>query len=788
MLCVAAERKPLLCLVDDGHWLDRASGQTLAFVGRRLMADPVGLIIATREVDPGFSGLSEMVLGGLAARDAMVLLRSLPGAPLDGQVCDRIVAEAHGNPLALVEWYRSLTPAPAAAGSRPAGGGPLSGRLEETFRRRLAELPAETQRMLLVAAAEPVGDVVLVRRAADRLGVGAEAVPPAVDAGLVEVGTAVRFCHPLARSAAYNSASVAERQRAHRALADVMAPDIDPDRQAWHRALSAPGPDEEVAAELERSASRAQARGGLAAGGAFLERAAALTLDPKRRAERTIAAAAAHLEAGALDAASSLLGSIEGGPLDELHRAQVEILRGEAASGWGHIGDATSQYLSAARRLEPLNVQLARDTYVRALATADVAPGAILVEVAHAARAAPPPPGATRPHDLLLDGLAVAHTDGPAAAASILRDALDAFARAQLPPEETWWLGLAQPAAVLLWDYGAFRSLASRFLQAARELGGLGMLPWALDAFALAHVWAGDFATAASLVAEEQSVFEASGSSTIRWAGAELVAWRGHEAQANSSIAAAIERARAQGQGGTITFLHSAEATLCNGLGRYEEALIAAENATSPPLHTPSYLLLGELVEAAVRSGRPTVAAEALDRLSESTQASGTDWALGVEARCRALLGTAAAARSLYLEAIDLLDCSPVRPEAARAHLLYGEWLRRENRRVDARQQLRTAHEMLIAMGAYGFAERARRELVATGETVRKRTVETATVLTDQEACIARLVAEGLTNVEIGAQLFISPRTVEWHLGKVFTKRGIGSRRELRSLLQNTAS
>ena len=344
------------------------------------------------------------------------------------------------------------------------------------------------------------------------------------------------------------------------------------------------------------------------------------------------------------------------------------------------------------------------------------------------------------------------------------------------------------PAAVLLWDYSAFYSLATRFLQAVRELGGLGMLPWALDALALAHVWAGDLTTAASLVAEEQSVIEASGSSTTLWAAAELVAWRGHEVLANSSIAAAIDEARARGQGGSIWVAHSAEATLCNGLGRYNEALIAAENAISPILHTPSYLLLGELVEAAVRSERPAVAAAALERLSESTQASGTDWAFGVDARCRALLSTGAAAEALYREAIERLDKSPLRPEAARAHLLYGEWLRRENRRADARQQLRTAHDTLSAMGAHGFAERARRELVATGETVRKRTVETAMELTDQEACIARLVAEGLTNVEIGAKLFISPRTVEWHLGKVFTKRGIGSRRELRSLLQNTAT
>jgi len=408
--------------------------------------------------------------------------------------------------------------------------------------------------------------------------------------------------------------------------------------------------------------------------------------------------------------------------------------------------------------------------------------------VAPAARAESASLRPARPQDLLLDGLAVAHTDGPAAAAPILREALSAFVTAQLPPDEAWWLGFSHIAASLSWDYRAFYTLAARFLQAARELGALLMLPWALDWLAFVHVWAGDLATAASLLAEEKSVLEATGSGTAPYALAALLAWRGHETEAKSAIAAAIDEARARGHGGSIKVAPSAEATLCNSLGRYEKALIAAENATSPPLHTSSYLALRELVEAAARSERPVLAAAALERLSESAQASGTDWALGVEARCRALLSIGIAAEALYREAIERLDRSPVRPEAARAHLLYGEWLRRENRRVDARQELRTAHDTLSAMGAHGFAERARRELVATGETVRKRTGETAAELTDQEACIARLVTEGLTNVEIGAQLFISPRTVEWHLGKVFTKRGIGSRRELRSLLQNTAT
>jgi DNA-binding CsgD family transcriptional regulator/tetratricopeptide (TPR) repeat protein len=788
LLCQAAEHKPLLCVVDDGHWLDRASAQALAFVGRRLLADPVGVVICTRHVDLEFSGLPALVVGGLGASDAMALLCSLPGAPLDGQVRDRIVAEARGNPLALLEWHRALTPAEAAGGSRLPGNGPLSGRLEESFRRRLAALPAETQRLLLVAAAEPVGDVVLVWRAADRLGVRDDAALPAVDAGLIEVGTVVRFTHPLVRSAAYWSMSSAERQRVHRALADTIDADSSPDRRAWHRALATPGPDEAVAAELERSARRAQARGGLAAAGAFLERSANLTLDLERRAQRTIAAAAAHLEAGSSETATTLLAAAEAGPLDGLNRAYLEGLRGNAAVGWGHMGDATRLFLSAARRLEPLNVKLGRDSYMRALVAADLASdlarGATIAEVAKAAKAAPAPPGPARPQDLLLEGLAIVRVEGPGAAAPALREALGAFATVQLSPGNAWWLGYCQVAAALLWDYDAYYALANRFLQAARDLGALLMLPWALEGLAHAHIWGGDFATAASVVGEAQSVIEATGSRTIPFAAAALAAWRGHEAEARSAIAATIEQAGARGQGGTIKAVQSVEATLWNGLGDYQDALIAAQSATRPPIHSSSDQSFPELAEAAVRAGRPAVAAEALERLSESTQASGTDWALGVEARSRALLSTGSTAEALYLEAIERLDRSPVRPEAARAHLLFGEWLRRQNRRVDARHELRTSHEMLVTMGAQGFAERARRELLATGETVRKRRVETAADLTDQEACIARLVADGLTNTEIGAQLFISARTVEWHLRKVFTKLEVGSRQELRRQLR----
>jgi DNA-binding CsgD family transcriptional regulator len=514
-----------------------------------------------------------------------------------------------------------------------------------------------------------------------------------------------------------------------------------------------------------------------------LERSAALTLERQRRDQRLIAAATAHLEAGAIEAASALLETSAAGPLDELHRAHVETLRANAAAGWGHMGDATSLFLSAARRFEPIDVRFARDTYLRALVAADVADDlareATIVEVAHAARAAPAPPGPGRPQDLLLDGLAIAATDGPAAAAPKLRRALGAFATVQLSPEEAWWLGDAQLAAVLLWDFDDFYSLATRFLRGTRDLGALRMLPWALDAFARVHVWGGDLATAASLVAEEQSVIEATGSSTTPWVVADLVAWRGHEAEARSTIAAGIEQARTRGQGAIIKALYCATATLCNSLGHYDEALIAAEKSTSPPAFDTKYFGLPELVEAAVRSGRPAVAAEAVEELAESTQASGTDWAVGVEARTRALLDTGGAAEGLYLDAIKCLDPSPLRPEAARAHLLYGEWLRRENRRVDARHQLRTAHDMFDDMGATSFGARARHELTATGVTVHSRRDATLDQLTPQEERIARMAGQGLSDAEIAGQLYISRATVDYHLRKVFRKLGVHSRTQL---------
>ena len=787
LLSEAAEQAPLLCVVDDTHWLDQSSAHALTFVARRLHADRVCLLFGTRHPTEDLRGLPELVLEGLDASDARVLLALVLQTPLDARVRERIIAETHGNPLALLEWPRGLTPAELAGGFGLSAV-PMAGRIEESFRRRIEELPPATRRFLTVAAAEPTGDPRLVWQAAGRIGVSSDDAAPAIQSGLIEIGTRMLFRHPLVRSAAYAGASLDDRRAAHRVLAEVTDASADPNLRAWHLALATAGPDEEVAAELERSAGRAQARGGLAAAAALLERSAALTIDSAQRARRMIAAARAHLEAGAPDPAAALLSAAETGPLDESGRANVELIRGQAAMGWGDSADAVRLLVRAAKRLESVDVRRARDTYTSALGAAanasSDAPGASLHEVARAARAAPKPPGPPRPHDLLLDGFALVATEGWEAAEAPLRQAIAAFATTQLPAHRgIFWFAHACGAATLLWDVESLILFGTRSVEAARELGAFAMLPGWLDALAIANIFAGNLAAAGSLIGEAEALVEATGSTATVYSAAQLAGWRGHQTAAEAVIGATVDHGRAHGQGLAVNIALAARATLYNGLGQYDKARSSSRLANDQPPDWGSHLTLHELVEAAARSGEASVAAEALERLSESAKPSGTDWALGVEARSRALVSAGKVAETLYLEAIDRLERSPIRPEAARAHLLYGEWLRRENRRVDARQHLRAAYEQLSAIGMEGFAERARNELAATGETVRQRTFDTFDELTPQELQIARLAADGRSNPQIGSQLFISARTVEWHLRKVFTKLNLSSRNELRDAL-----
>jgi DNA-binding CsgD family transcriptional regulator len=788
----AADEQPLVCLVDDAQWLDQASADTLAFVARRLYAESVALIFATRQSgeEPPLRGLPEFVVQGLADADARALLESaLPGR-LDDRVRERIVAETRGNPLALLELPRALTPAEMAGGFGLLDAPALSGRIEESFQRRLEALPDETRQLLLVAAADPVGEPALVWRAAATLGLGPDAAEPAANAGLVEFAAQVRFRHPLVRSTAYEAAPLSERRRVHAALADATDPDFDPDRRAWHRARAAVGPDEEVAGELERSAGRAQARGGLAAAAAFLEQAAKLTPEPARRGKRALAAAQAKLQAGAHDAALALLAEAEAGPLDQLARARVDLLRGEVTFAVRLGSDAPPLLLQAAKRLEPLDVELARDTYLEAMSAAQMAGqlahGGGLLEVAVAARAAPAPAAPARPADLLLDGLATWFTEGPAAGAPLVRRALSAFRSDDIPSEDALrWLAFASRiAGDGPWDFDAWEALMSRHIQLVREAGALSLLPLALVARIYVHVFAGEHAAAASLNEEFEALTDATGIQLPRYGALAVAAWGGREAETLELIEATIEQVVPQGQGLGVTATQWAAGVLYNGLGRYQDALAAAEQANRPPLAMGwAHWTLLELIESAARIGEREAAAEAVAALTQTTTPSGTDWALGIEARSRALICDGEEAERLYRDAIERLSHSRVRAELARSYLVYGEWLRRERRRLEAREQLRTAHEMFTGMGAQAFAGRTARELLATGERARKRTVETLDELTAQEAQIARFARDGLSNPEIASRLFISPRTVEYHLRKVFAKLNISSRHELQRVL-----
>jgi DNA-binding CsgD family transcriptional regulator len=788
LLSETAGERPLVCVVDDQQWLDHASAQALGFAARRLAADPVGLVFAARVPGEDVAGLPELVVEGLAQGDARALLESVLTGPLDARVRDRIIADTHGNPLALLELPRGLTPAQLTGGFGLGGAVPLDGRIEESFGRQLEALPAQTRRLVQLAAADPSGDPVLVWRAAGRLAIGAGAAGPAVEAGLAEFGARVRFRHPLVRSAAYRSATVQTRQELHGALAEVTDPAVDPDRRAWHRAQAAPGPDEEVAAELEQSAGRAQRRGGLAAAAAFLEQSAGLTLEPARRAQRALAAAQAKHRAGALDAALGLLAMAQTGPLDELQRARGDLLRAQIAFVSSHGRDAPPLMLSAAKQLEALDVGLARETYLEAF-TAALFVGRLspaVGDVARAARMAPAPLAPARAPDLLLDGLALLVTEGYAAGTPALRRALLAFRSQDISAEEGLsWLWLAGRAAMAVWDDETWHILVSRHVKLARDAGALSELPLAVRSRILLHAHVGELEQGAALIAEAQAVADATGSQLGPYGALGIAAFRGREAEATELIQVTMDGVTSRGEGRGVTSQYAA-ALLYNGLGRYDKALAAAELVCEYDDIGVLGWSLTELVEAAVRSSQPARASNALQRLSETTRASGTDWALGTEARSRALLSEGETAEDCYREAIERLGRTRMRPAVARAHLLYGEWLRRENRRRDARAQLRTAYDMLSAIGAEAFAERARRELLATGGTVRKRTVEAVEAvseLTAQEAYIARLAVDGRTNAEIGAQLFLSTRTVEWHLGKVYTKLGLGSRRELRRSL-----
>ncbi|BBY44461.1 helix-turn-helix transcriptional regulator [Mycolicibacterium celeriflavum] len=779
------------------------SVQTLGFVARRLLAEPIALVFGIRD-DPAdvLTGLPELAVAGLADGDARDLLESVMLGGIDPRVKDRIVAETRGNPLALLEVPRNVPATELAGGFWVSGTRPSAGQIEDGFLRRIQALPTPTQTLLLVAAAEPVGDAALFLRAAANLGVPVDALAPAEAAGVIEFGPRMRFHHPLVRSAAYRAADLADRRAIHRALADATDAERDPDRRAWHAANAVAGPDDAVATELEASAWRARSRGGIAAAAALLERAAVLTADPAARGSRAIAAAQTKRDAAAPEAAYELLALAEAGPLSDLQRAQVARLRAQmqfarsrgGGPGTPPLSEAATQLLDAAKRLESLDGELARETYVEAIAAAMYAgrlgePG-LLTDAAEAARVAVARvPELQRRIDLLLSGIANRIARGMSVGSDTLRTPLELVC-AQTRGNDSGvlrWVSMAFPiiqesAAHELWDHAITRQLASDIVRHARAAGALALLPAALTYLAGAHLLEGEFNLAATLLDEADAISAATSYKPVTYHRLHLAAWRGSSDDALGLIDAANADATAKGEGRLLGLTGYARALLYNGLGRYQEAFAAAQKACEyEDLGFHGWCLL-ELIEAAAHTGQREHAAAAIQQLAATAGASGTDWGLGTLASAKALLADGDDAEALFTEAIDHLERSPIAVQLARTRLRYGEWLRRNNRRADARRQLGAAHETFIRMGAQAFADRARRELTAAGEKVRKQPVASGDELTAQEAQIAALARDGLTNQEIGAQLFISTHTVEWHLRKVFVKLGITSRRQLRTI------
>ena len=790
LLSRAAEERPVLCLVDDAQWLDEPSARTLTFVARRLLAEPLGLLLSAREPAGDLRGLPELEVRGLRNGDARALLEAAVIVRLDERVRDRIVVETRGNPLALVELTRGLTVDQLAGGFglSDAPQQTLPSRLEESFRRRIEAAPAEARLLLIVAAAEPVGDPVLVRRASERLGIDVAAVDETD--GLLTIEGSVRFRHPLVRSAAYLSASADQRRSAHHALAEVTDQTVDPDRRAWHLAAAAVGPDETLAEELERCAGRAQARGGVAAAAAFLQRALGLTADAERRSERALAAAELSFQAGAIDTAQRLLAIADSYPLDKSAAARAALLRGHIAVVSRYGDDAAPLLLESAKELETLDLELARNAYLTAYGSGMSAghlgrPG-VFLEICQAMEQLPRRGPDADAKGLLLEGLAKMHTQGLAVATPILQRASRALRRMS-EEDVVRWGWTAPMASHATWDSDASTEIFERQAAIVRTAGALGELPVFLSSLALDRAWNGDIAAARVLIAESDTVAAMTGTQLPPFAALRVLSMQGKAAEAEALIAATIEQATTQGQGLAMRVAQWAAAVLYNGTARYEQAMAAAREVTADDLDPyPQKWALAELVEAAARIGDDAVGRTALARLARLTRPAGTDWALGTEARARALLSGGEDAEGLYREAIERFGRTGLRPETARSHLVYGEWLRRAGRRIDAREQLRAAHEMFATMGMEGFAERTRRELAATGEVVRQRRAEARDELTSQEEQIAHLARDGLSNPEIGAQLFLSSRTVEWHLRKVYGKLGITSRRELEAALPHS--
>lgn len=799
VLSHAAKDQPVLCLVDDAQWLDAGSANALAFAARRLYADRVGMIVtfgdwetfpepATLQV---FEGLPAMVVGGLPDAEAAELLCRAAGAHLDEQVTRRILADTQRNPLALAELGAQFTADQLAGRASLPEPIPLSQRLEQRFLRQVRDLSEDTQAFLLLAGADIAGDRVGLWRAASLAGIDADAAAAAAEAaGLVGLsGSSVWFRHPLIRSAVYHGATDAQRRAAHLELAE--AGDFDSaagrSRRAWHRAAAAVAPDEGIAAGLEEAAERESARGGYAARAALLRRAVELTPDDGRRARREVALAEAELIRGHPDTARDMVTGALPRLADDRQRGLAKRLNGAILFATGNAAAAADALAEASQMLAP-DAGAARDTILEATRAAVWAGPAQTRKITNAARSFPGVSGSEpAASDLFLEGWRVRFTAGYSQAVAPLRAAAAALRADDLDPATgLQWFEMGVAAAGSLWDDQGFIDLIGRWVRAARTLGALTELPLALAWQAFSAAVEGRFQDADTRSAELRELIAVSARPGLLGVDSLseglLLAYRGQLVAARASGIAQIRESTARGQGKLAEFGQYIVAVADLFAGDYDAAAAAALAVIEDDTPATAEMALPELIEAAARAGHHDVAGPAFGTMSERALAAGTPWALGLRARCAALTGDGERAEEHYQEAVSQLRRCRAVVDLARTHLLYGQWLRRARRRRDARRELRTAWDMFTAMGAGGLAGQAATELRATGERARARSPETTFDLTPREAGVADLAAEGASNTDIAAQLFISPSTVEHHLGSVFRKLGITSRTQLARL------
>jgi DNA-binding CsgD family transcriptional regulator len=788
LLADAASAAPLLVVIDDANWLDQESLVVLGFAARRLHAEGVVMVFAVRApsgLPAELFGLPEMVVGGLAEDASLALLAALTEAGVARHVGARLAVELRGNPLALVEVVRELSPGQMAGGESLPDPLPVGAALQGVFDRRVARLAPSSRVLLALAAAEPTAPPSQLWRASARLGIDPDAAAFDVGDVLEVTGDAIVFRHPLARAAAYRATPAGLRRQVHQTWAAVADEGTGRDRVAWHLANAAASPDDGVAARLEEAAEQVRARGGYAATATFLSRAADLSVDPVLKARRYVAAASAELTAGAPQRAAALLDQAERGALAEADRLRAERLQADLAYAMG--GTPTDQFLAAGRSSMPIDPAFGRETVLRALEFAIYAGRNVFAPAASTARQILAGAPIATPPLTSVDGLlyGLLERDRSSEAAPLFRGALDALRERSLADESRLpWMPLGTMAAVDLLDLDAKADLVTEYARIARERGALATLPVALINVADACVYQGRYAVAEAALAESRSVSVALGSQhqdadRPGLADVSVLASRGHHDEAwalGRAVAAALSSV---GAAGGVSHVRLWLAVLEIAFGNYGEALDLATYVFEEDLLAWGTPVLPNLVEAAVRSDKADMAERALARLEERVEASGALWGLGLLARSRALVSAADWAEQHYRDAIDLLERTTAAPDLARAHLLYGEWLRRERRRREARHHLRRAYDMFGGMGAEAFARRARIELNATGERARQRQAGTETALTPQEAQIAGLVTEGLTNRDIAARLFVSPATVEYHLRKMFRKLGVSSRTQL---------